>query len=133
FTCCRSSRYVAIAFRNIAASTRLWSNAMSPRARVFALVAVAAVGLAAAAVGVTVATRTDVRKTESRPPPLADDPTVPQAIRAEVRDALAAWPAGTVRRLRILAAQHPRSAFVRLELGVALAFTGQDADAHPAC
>jgi hypothetical protein len=105
---------------------------MSPRARVFAVVAVAAVALAATAVGITVATRTDVRKTESRRPPLADDPSVPAAIRADVRDALAAWPAGTVRRLRILAAQHPRSAFVRLELGVALAFSGQDADADAA-
>jgi tetratricopeptide (TPR) repeat protein len=105
---------------------------MSPRARVYAVVAVAAAGLAAAAVGITLATRTDVRKTTSRPPPLAEDPTVPAAIRADVRDALDAWPAGTVRRLRILAAQHPRSAFVRLELGVALAFSGQDADADAA-
>jgi tetratricopeptide (TPR) repeat protein len=105
---------------------------MSPRARVLALVVVAAAGLAATAVGVTLATRTDVRKTESRPPPLADDPTVPAAIRADVRDALEAWPAGTVRRLRILAEQHPRSAFVQLELGVALAFTGQNPDADAA-
>ena len=105
---------------------------MSPRARVFAVVAVAAVALAATAVGVTLATRTDVRKTGSRPPPLAVDPTVPAAIRGEVREALDAWPAGTVRRLRILAEQYPRSAFVRLELGIALAFSGQDADADAA-
>jgi tetratricopeptide (TPR) repeat protein len=105
---------------------------MSPRARVIAVVAAAAVALAAAAVGITLATRTDVRKTESRPPPLADDPTVPAGIRGDVRQALDAWPAGTVRRLRILAAQHPRSAFVQLELGVALAFSGQDADADAA-
>jgi tetratricopeptide (TPR) repeat protein len=105
---------------------------MSPRLRVSVVVAVAAVALAAIAVGITLATRTDVRKTESRPPPLAEDPTVPAAVRAEVRDALDAWPAGTVRRLRILAEQHPRSAFVRLELGIALAFSGQDADADAA-
>jgi tetratricopeptide (TPR) repeat protein len=105
---------------------------MSPRARVITVVAVAAVGLAAAAVGVTLATRTDVHGTASRPPPLADDPTVPAGIRADVRDALAAWPAGTVRRLRILTAQHPRSAFVQLELGLALAFAGQEADADTA-
>jgi Flp pilus assembly protein TadD len=105
---------------------------MSPRARVYSVVAVAAVGLAAAAVGITLATRTDVRENESRPPPLADDPTVPAALRADVREALAAWPAGTVRRLRILAEQHPGSAFVRLELGIALAFSGQEADADAA-
>jgi Flp pilus assembly protein TadD len=105
---------------------------VSPRARVFAVVAVAAVALAATAVGLTLATRTDVRRTETRPPPLAVDPSVPAAIRAEVREALDAWPAGTVRRLRILAEQHPRSAFVRLELGIALAFAGQDADADAA-
>jgi hypothetical protein len=105
---------------------------MTPRARVYAVVTMAAVALAAIVVAVTLATRTDVRKTQSRPPPLAADPTVPAAIRADVREALDAWPAGTVRRLRILAAQHPRSAFVRLELGVALAFSGQDADADAA-
>jgi tetratricopeptide (TPR) repeat protein len=105
---------------------------MSPRTRVFTIVAVAALALAATAVGVTLATRTDVRKGTGRPPPLADDPTVPAGIRADVRDALAAWPAGTVRRLRILAEQHPRSAFVQLELGLALAFAGQDTDADAA-
>jgi tetratricopeptide (TPR) repeat protein len=105
---------------------------MSPRARVFTIVVVAAAGLAATVVGVTLATRTDVEKTAGRPPPLADDPSVPAALRADVRDALDAWPAGTVRRLRILAEQHPRSAFVQLELGLALAFAGQAADADAA-
>jgi tetratricopeptide (TPR) repeat protein len=46
-----------------------------------------------------------------------------------VRDALRAWPSGTVRRLRILAAQHPASALVRFELGLALAFGGAQSDA----
>jgi tetratricopeptide (TPR) repeat protein len=105
---------------------------MSAHARVILVVAVAAVGLAAVAVGVTLATRTDVATTTQRRPPLVDDPTAPAGVRREVRDALAAWPAGTVRRLRILAEQHPRSAFVRLELGIALAFSGQNADATAA-
>jgi predicted Zn-dependent protease len=105
---------------------------MSPRLRVFAVAAAAAVGLAGLAVGVTLATRTNVPNGAQRRPPLADDPTASPALRREIREALAAWPAGTVRRLRILAEQHPRSALVRLELGVALAFTGQAADAEAA-
>ena len=105
---------------------------MSPRARVIAVVAAAAFALAAVAVGVTLATRTDLPTTGQRRPPFADDPTAPAALRREVREALDAWPAGTVRRLRILAEQHPHSALVRLELGIALAFSGQDADAASA-
>jgi Flp pilus assembly protein TadD len=105
---------------------------MSPRARVIALAAAGAVGLAAISVGLTVATRTDVPKTTARRPPLADDPTASPALRRELRDALDAWPAGTVRRLRILAEQHPHSALVQLELGVALAFSGRGADARAA-
>ena len=107
-------------------------GAVSPRARVVAIAAVAAVGLAAVAVGVTLATRTDVPETRAQRPPLARDPTAPSALRREIGAALDAWPAGTVRRLRILAEQHPRSALVRLELGIALAFSGRDADAEAA-
>ena len=105
---------------------------MSPRARVIALAAAGAVGLAAVTVGLTVVTRTDVPKTTAKRPPLAEDPTASPGLRRQLRDALDAWPAGTVRRLRILAEQHPRSALVRLELGVALAFSGRDADARAA-
>jgi len=105
---------------------------MSPRARVIVVVAAAAVGLAGVAVGVTLATRNHVPKAAERRPPLANDPTASPALRRQVREALDAWPAGTVRRLRILAEQHQRSALVRLELGVALAFSGQDGDADAA-
>jgi tetratricopeptide (TPR) repeat protein len=105
---------------------------MTPRARVFLVVSAAAVALAGVAVGVTLATRTDVAQTSARRPPLAQDPTAPPALRREVRAALDAWPAGTVRRLRILAEQSPGSALVRLELGIALAFSGQRADAEAA-
>jgi Flp pilus assembly protein TadD len=45
---------------------------------------------------------------------------------------LKAWPSGTVRRLRILAEQHPGSGLVRLELGLALAFSGSRPDAEAA-
>jgi hypothetical protein len=102
---------------------------MSPRLRVWIVVGVAAVAAAGTAVGVTFATRSDVDHAETKPPPFSPDPTAPPAIAHEVREALAAWPAGTVRRLRILAARYPGSGLVRLELGVALALSGQPEDA----
>jgi tetratricopeptide (TPR) repeat protein len=105
---------------------------VTPRLRVSLLVAAGALAAAGTAVGVTLATRTDVKRHRSTPPPFAADPTAPPAVAADVREALRAWPSGTVRRLRILAAQHPGSAFVRLELGLALAFTGERADAQSA-
>lgn len=105
---------------------------LTPRLRVSLLVAVAALTAAGTAVGVTLATRTDVKHGRSTPPPFAADPTAPPSVAADVREALRAWPSGTVRRLRILAAQHPGNGLVRLELGLALAFSGQRADAQAA-
>jgi tetratricopeptide (TPR) repeat protein len=102
---------------------------MSPRLRVWLLVGAAAAAAAGIAVGVTLATRSDVSRPTSKPPPFVPDPTAPAEVAANVREALRAWPAGTTRRLRILAARYPHSALVRLELGLALAFTGQNADA----
>jgi len=96
------------------------------------VVGVAALAAGGVAVGLTLATRSHVAESTSRPPPFAGDPTAPPELAQQVRDALRAWPAGTVRRLRILAARHPSSALVRLELGLALAFTGQNADAAAA-
>jgi tetratricopeptide (TPR) repeat protein len=86
----------------------------------------------AAVVGVTVATRTDVPKQRQKGPPFAADPTAPASLQRAVRDALAAWPTGTVRRLRLLAGQHPRSALVRFELGLALAVSGDTNGANEA-
>ena len=105
---------------------------MSPRLRVWLLVGVAAVAVAAVAVGVTVATRSDVHKEAGKAPPYVADPTAPAAVSRDVREALRAWPAGTVRRLRIMAERYPHSALVRLELGLALAFTGNGTDASRA-
>jgi tetratricopeptide (TPR) repeat protein len=102
---------------------------VSARAKVWLIVGVAALAVAGTAVGVTLATRTDVKQARGKPPPFAADPTAPPAIATAVRDALAAWPAGTARRLRILAARYPNSGLVRLELGLALALTGQRNDA----
>jgi Flp pilus assembly protein TadD len=99
---------------------------------VWIVVGVAALAAAGTAVGVTVATRSDVAETSSKPPPFAADPTASPALAQDVRDALKAWPAGTVRRLRILAARNSQSALVRLELGLALALSGQTDDAKQA-
>jgi tetratricopeptide (TPR) repeat protein len=105
---------------------------MSPRLRVWLVVGAAAIAAAAIAVGVTVATRSDVDKGTSKPPPFVADPTAPAKVSDDVRRALEAWPAGTVRRLRILAAHYPHSALVRFELGLALAFGGNETDASRA-
>src|SRR5438093_11873048 len=105
---------------------------MSARARVWVIVGLAAVAAAGTVVGVTLATRSDVQRQSSKPPPFASDPTAQPEVAQQVREALRAWPAGTARRLRILAARYPHSALVQLELGLALAFAGQNADAASA-
>jgi Flp pilus assembly protein TadD len=102
---------------------------MSPRLRVWIVVGVAALAAAGTAVGVTFATRSDVHRVETKPPPFSPDPTAPPAVARAVREALAAWPAGTARRLRILAARYPASGLVRLELGLALALSGETDEA----
>jgi tetratricopeptide (TPR) repeat protein len=105
---------------------------LSPRARVWLLVAAVGVAAAGTVVGITLATRTDVQRNSSKPPPFAADPTARPEVAQQVREALKAWPEGTARRLRILAARYPNSALVRLELGLALALSGQQADATSA-
>jgi tetratricopeptide (TPR) repeat protein len=99
---------------------------------VFVVVGVAAIGTAVIAVGVTLATRTDVPTQRATGPRFYADPTAPAAISRDVREALAAWPSGTARRLRILAAQHPGNALVRFELGLALFLGGSRTDAAQA-
>jgi tetratricopeptide (TPR) repeat protein len=105
---------------------------VSPRLRVWTIVGAAAAAAAGITIGITLATRSDVHRTQSKPPPFVADPTAPAKLASDVREALHAWPEGTARRLRILAARNPRSALVRLELGLALAFAGQNADAQRA-
>jgi len=105
---------------------------LSARARTILIVAVAAAAAAGLSVGITLATRSDVKHATTKPPPFAPDPTAPASVAADVRAALAAWPAGTVRRLRVLAARQPSSALVRLELGLALALSGETAEAERA-
>ncbi len=105
---------------------------MSPRARVYGIVALAAVAAAAVVVAITAATSTHPPKPLGpRPgkPPFAADWTAPVALSASVRGALRAWPTGTVSTLRTLAQEHPRSAFVHLNLGLALFWARDDAGA----
>src|SRR5881409_2020380 len=111
--CCKSSRYVGIAIGNIALLRELASPGMSARARVWIVVGLAAVAAAGTVVGVTLATRNDIQHPSSKPPPFASDPTARPEVARQVREALKAWPAGTARRLRILAARYPHSALVQ--------------------
>ncbi len=50
-------------------------------------------------------------------------------LQAEVGAAVAAWPNGTIDRLRALAASHPRSAVLQLDLGVAEFWAGKGTEA----
>ena len=105
---------------------------MSPRVRVYSAVAVAAVGAAAAVVAITAATSTHPPKPlgpRAGKPPFAADWTASPGLSASVRDALRAWPHDTVSTLRGLAREHPRSAFVHLNLGLALYWERDDAGA----
>jgi Flp pilus assembly protein TadD len=105
---------------------------MSPRVRVYSAVAVAAAGAAAAVVAITVATSTHPPKPPGpRPgkPPFVADWTATRQLSASVRDALSAWPDDTVSTLQGLARSHPRSAFVHLNLGLALFWERDDAGA----
>jgi tetratricopeptide (TPR) repeat protein len=91
---------------------------VSARAKVYAVVGAVAAVAAASVVALTAATADHPPKPRTAPP-FAADWTVPSALTAEVRAAIAAWPHDTLARLRALAAKHPRSAFVHLHLGLA--------------
>lgn len=135
---------------------------MSPRARVYLVVAVAALLAAGGAVGVTLATRSappPTAKKQPGVPPLAldfgvradaearalarantlyDDGKRTEAkaifsrydsLEAQVGAALADWPSGSLARLQELAREHPRSALVQLNLGLAQFWEGRNAEA----
>jgi Flp pilus assembly protein TadD len=51
-----------------------------------------------------------------------------RSLNAEIGAAFAAWPNGSVDRVRSLVDAHPRSALARLHLGLALIWTGKNAD-----
>jgi tetratricopeptide (TPR) repeat protein len=55
-----------------------------------------------------------------------------QSLGARIGAALARWPRGTITELDGLTRAHPRSAFVRLHLGLALAWERRDSEARQA-
>ena len=61
---------------------------MSARARVWIIAALAAGAAAGIVVGVTLATRSDVQRQSSKPPPYASDPTARPEVAQQVREAL---------------------------------------------
>src|SRR5581483_4506748 len=106
--------------------------AMRPRARVYLLVAGAAVLAVGVVLGVTLATR----QRPSQPQRLPGRPPVPSPldtpVASRIRAAYRAWPHGTIDSLERLAAARPRDADVQLSLGLALVYAGYDADAQTA-
>jgi hypothetical protein len=100
---------------------------VSPRTRIYTLVALSAAGAAAVVVGITAVTANHPPKPlgpRHGKPPFAADWTAPQGLARSVRAAV-----GSVPQLRALADAHPASAFVRLNLGLALFWQRDDAGA----
>jgi tetratricopeptide (TPR) repeat protein len=54
------------------------------------------------------------------------------SVQAQVTDAFAGWPAGTLAKLQALAAIYPKSSFVELHLGLAQVWSGDNGDAAAA-
>ena len=124
---------------------------MSPRARVVAVVAAAAVVVAGATVGVAYLqarggqTGSAVRK-GAPPLELPDSPALrlydagkrkqaealyarSPALADEIGVAFSRWPHGTLDAMKSLVASHPGSALADLHLGLAYYWSGRDADA----
>src|SRR3954453_12101534 len=54
------------------------------------------------------------------------------SVQAQVTDAFAGWPAGTLAKLQALAAIYPKSSFVELHLGLAQVWSGDNQEAAAA-
>jgi len=128
---------------------------MSPKARVVAVVSLAAVVVVGATVGGTILqTRgesTGTRARKGAPPlELAASGALAQAVKlydagnrtaagaafdryhslaAEIGSAFSRWPKGSLDAMKRLVASHPRSALAELHLGLAYYWSGRDADA----
>jgi hypothetical protein len=105
---------------------------MSPRLRVRVLVAVVAAVAVGIVVGVTLMTRQTPPKrvAHAGKPPLAKVLPTPEA--AEIRAAYATWPHGSLREMVSLGQDFPHDAVVQLYLGIALIWSGYEADAATA-
>jgi tetratricopeptide (TPR) repeat protein len=105
---------------------------MSPRLRVSLLAGGAAVVAAVVVVGVTLATR----QTPPQPRALSGKPGVPNVLptpaAGRIRAAFRAWPHGSLDTMQTLGREYKRDPVVQLYLGVALLWSGYDADAATA-
>jgi tetratricopeptide (TPR) repeat protein len=97
---------------------------VSPRARIYTLVALAAAGAAGTVVAITAVTANHPLGPRPGKPPFASDWTAPAPLAREVKAAV-----GSVPQLRALVNRHPASSFVRLNLGLALFWRRDDAAA----
>jgi tetratricopeptide (TPR) repeat protein len=134
---------------------------MTARARVITVVAGAAAGAVALTVGLTALSNDDEEQRSGNPPLVLDlgvrtDPEA-RALRrgqrlysqgeeqeaarefarlsspqAEIGEAFAAWPDGSLARVERLGAEHPRSAVVQLHLGLARFWVGRTSQAFEA-
>jgi tetratricopeptide (TPR) repeat protein len=94
---------------------------VSPRARIYTLVALIAAGAAGTVVAITAVTANHPLGPRPGKPPFAADWTAPQALSRQVRASV-----GSVPQLRALANGHPASSFVALNLGLALLWRRDD-------
>ena len=94
---------------------------MSPRARIYTLVALIAAAAAGTVVAITAVTANHPPGPRPGKPPFAADWTAPQALSRQVRASV-----GSVPQLRVLANSHPASSFVALNLGLALFWRRDD-------
>jgi tetratricopeptide (TPR) repeat protein len=97
---------------------------VSPRARIYAIVAVIAAAVAGTVVAVTALTANHPPGPRPGKPPFAADWTAAPALSRQVQAAV-----GSVSELQTLADSHPKSSFVRLNLGLALFWRRDDAAA----
>jgi tetratricopeptide (TPR) repeat protein len=94
---------------------------VSPRARIYSIVAVIAAAAAGTVVAVTALTANHPPGPRPGKPPFAADWTATPALSRQVQAAV-----GSVPELQALADRHPRSAFVRFNLGLALFWRRDD-------
>jgi predicted Zn-dependent protease len=94
---------------------------VSPRARIYSIVAVIAAAAAGTVVAVTALTANHPPGLLPGKPPFAPDWTASRALSRQVQAAV-----GSVPELQALADRYPRSAFVRLNLGLALFWRRDD-------
>ena len=105
---------------------------MSQRLQLVLTVAAVAVAAVGGVIGITLMTRDNPPKLHPQPgkPPVPS--ALPGAVGAQVRQAFAGWPHGSLATLTRLGQQNPKSPLVQLYLGIGLLWAGYTADAEQA-